>query len=251
MTSEEEGYITLFCEGDGHVRITDSGYPKIVFAQKEREVLDYIDSLTKNGHVYSNGPNAWSLEFHGSHCIPLLEIFSRHAVGKHFLDRLNEVLAFMNMPLAVQHPLTLEGFAAFWGAEGSSSNMPKITVSQGDREILDLIVEMFGGSISRYKELSGKWQYQWELYGEEARKLYKTLLGESHCPAKAEELRKNFEGPSYYELNKDKAKAYYGTHKAEYKVRSEKCNTERKAIQEWVKAHPEEVAKMLAEKAIG
>jgi len=247
MTNEEEEYVTLFCEGDGHVRITDSGYPKIAFGQKERNVLDYIDSLTVGGHVYSNGPNAWSLEFCGSYCIPLLEIFSRHVVGRQFLDGLNKVLEHVDMSLAAQHSLTLDGFVGFWDAEGSSGNMPKVTISQKYREVLNLIAEMLGGSVTRYKELSEKWQYQWELYGEKARKLYRIILEKSHCPIKAKEMRENFEGPSYYELNKDKAKTYYERHKAEYKTRSKEHNTERKATQEWMRIHPEVVKRLKCE----
>ena len=36
MNTQEEEYITLFCEGDGHVRVTPNGYPRVTFDQKER-----------------------------------------------------------------------------------------------------------------------------------------------------------------------------------------------------------------------
>jgi len=61
------------------------------------------------------------------------------------------------------------------------------------------------------------------MHGEQARKLYRTILEKSHHPERAERLRENFEGPNYYELNKDKAKvhnkAYNDTHREEIKVR--------------------------------
>jgi len=66
MPDEEGEYITLFCEGDGHVRITPAGRPKVVFAQKERNVLDYVDSLTESGHIYPRKDGVLELVFNAS-----------------------------------------------------------------------------------------------------------------------------------------------------------------------------------------
>ena len=248
MNIQEEEYVTLFCEGDGGIRITDTGYPRVDFYQKERDVLDFIDSLTENGHFYRQRDDTWVLEFNGSYCIPLLEIFSRHVVSKSFLDRLNEVLEHVDMPLAVQRPLTLEGFIAFWDAEGSSSNAPTISVSQKDREILDLITEMLDGSVT----LQSNNVHQWQLSGNRARELCEVILEKSHCPKKRECLCKNFEGPNYYELHKDERKvyndAYHDTHKAEQKVRDSTRWKKQKAIREWMKAHPEAVKELEAKR---
>ena len=226
MNTQEEEYVTLFCEGDGGVGLNDRGYPRVCFYQKERAVLDYINSLTENGRLHQNKGGHWRLEFHGSHCIPLLEIFTRHVVGKCFLERLNVVLGHVDMPLAAQHPLTLDGFVAFWDAEGSSSNAPTIFVSQKDREILDLIVVTFGGNVSfdnRNKV------HSYHLSGDEACTLTKVILEKSHNPSRAECLRRNFEGPNYYELHKDERRTY---------------REKKKAIWNWIKAHPNEVAKL-------
>ena len=216
MTLEEEEYITLFCEGDGGVYITDVGYPKVTFGQKTRDVLDYIDSLTKSGRLYQDKKGHWRLVFNGLSCMSLLEVFSRHVVGKAFLDNLNGALEYVGMFPAVQHALTLNGFVAFWDAEGGSSNAPQISISQKDREVLDLIVEMFGGGVTLRDDST----HQWYLGGEKARTLYKIMLEKSHCPEKAEELRKHFEGPSYY--------------------------TKQKTIREWMKTHPEIVEELEA-----
>ena len=246
MTNIEEEYITLFCEGDGGVYIDNKGYPEVVFYQKEREVLNYVDSLTEDGRLRPNKTNGvWRLVFFGSYCVPLLKMFSRHVVGSSFLERLNKVLEFVDMPLAVRHLLTIDGFVGFWDAEGGSCNAPSIIVGQKDREILDLIAEMFGGNVSRHNDKGGMWHHQWHLSGERAHALYEVIVEESHCPAKAEELRRHFEGPSYYELHKEERYAYYDTHRAEYKVRNKKRNDERKAIREWMKTHPEEVTKLI------
>jgi len=243
MNTQEEEYITLFCEGDGCVGLYP--YPTINFGQKERDVLDYIDSLTENGHIYyDKSTGVWRLTFNGRYCLPLLEIFSRHVVGKSFLDRLNKVLEFVGMSLAVQHPITEDGLVGFWDAEGSSDNQPYVLIAQKDREILDLVVVAFSGSVSRDKDGC----HRWHLGGKEARTLFKILLEKSHYPSRRERLRKNFEGPSYYELNKDDMKARsrvrYEVHKEERKVRSRKLWLGRKAIRDWMKLHPEEVAKL-------
>ncbi len=252
MNAQEEEYVTLFCEGDGGVYITGVGYPKVTFGQKTRDVLDYIDSLTKGGCLYQDKKGHWRLVFNGLSCISLLEVFSRHVVGKAFLDNLNGALEYVGMFPAVQHALTLNGFVAFWDAEGGSSNMPQISVSQKDREILDLVVGMFGGGITLRNDST----HQWYLNGEQARTLYSTTLEKSHCPEKAEELCKHFEGPNYYELNKDKIKichdaynvfhkdeqqAYRDAHRAETKARNDAYYTKQKAIREWMKLHPEVV----------
>lgn len=117
MNTQEEEYITLFCEGDGHVCLNNQGRPLVVFYQKERDVLDYIDSLTENGRFYQNKRGVWQLMFNGIYCIPLLKVFSRYVTGKRFLERLNTLLKHVDMPLATQHPLALNGFIAFWDAE--------------------------------------------------------------------------------------------------------------------------------------
>jgi len=232
MNTQEEEYVTLFCEGDGHVRITPNGYPRVTFDQKERDVLDYIASLIGDRRPYQDKSGYWHLVFSGSSCMPLLEIFSRHVVGRDFLSRLNEVLEHVGMPLAIQHPITLGGFVGFWDAEGSSDSQPTIFVSQKSEKILELIMEMFGGGVSRAKAPNGEWKHQWHLSGERARGLYEIILEKSHHPQKVGRLRENFEGSSY-RRHKDKVRAY-----------NKEYNATHRAIREWMKTHPEEVAKL-------
>jgi len=192
MNTQEEEYVTLFCEGDGGVGVYDSRnkkkkYPHVYFGQGERSVLDYIESLTEGGHVYTSG-DAWQLEFNGSHCIPLY-----------------------------------------------------------------LIAAMFGGCVSLDKR-SGV--HHWSLGGDKACELYKVVLERSHCPSRAERLRQSFEGPSYYEEHAEACRVhaddYYKAHlgereqyragrKDEVKAYDKKRGDERRAIREWMKAHPEEV----------
>ena len=256
MTNEEEEYVTLFCEGDGGVYITPDGYPKVSFGQMECDVLDYVNSLAEDGITCQRKDGLWQIEFNGSNCIELLEIFSKHVVGKVFLGRLNIVLEHVDMPSAVQHPLTLTGFVGFWDAEGSSGNNPTIFVSQKDREILDIIVEMFGGGVSRFKNRNGEWMYHWYLTGEKARTLHKVVLERSHCPGKSERLRKNFEGPTYYVLNreecpvhvkqyneghKDERQAYRDANKDKHITYDKKRYAQQKLVREYMKTHPEAI----------
>jgi len=48
MNTQEEEYVTLFCEGDGGVYISTQGYPSVSYFQKERDVLDYILPFSTN-----------------------------------------------------------------------------------------------------------------------------------------------------------------------------------------------------------
>jgi len=253
MNTQEEEYLTLFQEGDGRVDLQDNGYkkyPRVFFFQKEREVLDYIASLTVGGLFYQE--KIWQLRFNSSNCIPLLEVFSGHAVSRWFVERLNKVLEYMSLPPTVQHPLTLDGFVGFWDADGTSFNS-NLFASQKDREILDIIVEQFGGGVSKHDT----W-YQWYLSGEKARELAPEILARSHCPSKAERLKANFEGPSYYELHHEEQRtrqkqyeaehaeerrAYHKLHNAKNAEKQQEQHQtyreKQKLIREYVKLHPE------------
>ena len=236
MNTQEEEYVTLFCEGDGHIRVNNGGYSKVTFDNKERDVVEYVASLIGRRTPRQDKRGYWHLEFNGSCCIPLLEIFSRHVVGKQFLTRLNIVLEFLGMPLAERHPITSEGFVAFWDAEGSSDSQPTLFVSQKDREVLDIICGVFGGGVSRAKAPNGEWKHQWHLSGNKARELYEVILERSHNSLRVERLRENFEGFAYFE-HKEKMKAYN-------KVNNKRLWEERKAIREWMRTHSEEVARL-------
>ena len=232
MNLHDEEYITLFCEGDGHVRIDPHGLPKIVFAQKERDVLDYINSLFSGGHYYQSKAAVWQLTFIGRSCMPLLEIFAKHVVGKKFLERLNRVLIFVDMPLTIQHPLTLDGFVGFWDAEGSSDSSPKISLYQKDREILDLVTSLVGGNVYPQRDVA----YQWNLCNKKASLLFSEILSKSHCPSKIERLHKNFNGPSYHKLHRCDS-----SHKNTKKMYDKVRQTNQTLIREYMKLHPEVV----------
>jgi len=231
MNENEEQYTTLFCEGDGTIGFYDGIRPRVGFFQKEREVLDYIASLVAGGRLYPL--SVWTLVYNGKNCKPLLEMFSEHVVSSRFLSRLNVALEAIGLPLAVQHQITLDGFVGFWDAEGSSFNQPSISASQKTREILDIISGTFDGSVS--KTDTG---YQWFLSGDKARELARVVLSKSHCPTRAGRLRQNFEGPSYYDTHKEEQKVYHTAHNKAYSV-------ERKLTREYVRTHPEVVAKVL------
>ena len=245
MTNEQEEYTTLFCEGDGSAHVDAYERPRVVFAQKERDVLDYIASQQQEkGVFYQNKQNVWTLTYYGSHCIPLLTIFSKHVVSTHFLGRLNKVLETVGLPLATQHPITLDGFVGFWDAEGSSDNHPALSITQKDKEVLDIMQQTFGGNVYQTGNDRYRW-HMWSLYGKEARLLVPEILSRSHCPAKAERLRLNFEGPTYNELHHDKklaaVRAYDTSHREKKRSYMKAYRAQQKLVREYLREHPEVV----------
>jgi len=192
LTDSEEAYVTLFCEGDGSLYVNKaySGlYPRITFSQSERHVLEYIHNLIgSNNRISPNSKRGWTLPTNGRNCIPLLGIFSRHVVGKQFLDKLNNLNTMYNLPHTTQHPINTMGLVGFWDAEGSSAYTGTLllSMSQKDREILDIIANTFGGSVGPHEN-----NYQWQLTGKSAKELALKILKRSHCPSKKERLRKN------------------------------------------------------------
>ena len=260
MNESEGQYTTLFCEGDGSLNLQDDYYPRLFILQKDRAVLDYIASLQEGG-VFHQDKNVWRLVYNGPNCIPLLEVFSRHVVSKRFLDRLNHCLEALGMPLAVQHPLTLDGFVGFWDAEGTSNISPALRLIQKDREILDIATQTFGGYI-----VPTRTWFVWNLGGDEARKLAAMLMEKSHCPQKVERLKYYFGEQSrsvrserskvynrrYHEKYREESLArdleYHKKHDAEHKEeireRHKKYNEKQKLIREYMKAHPEIIDKL-------
>jgi hypothetical protein len=234
VNEEFEEWLTGFCEGDGTVYLNDRGYPIVAFEQKERDVLDYISSVIAHGHFYVT-EHTQRLQFHSSYCAPLLEMFSRHVVSMHFLERLNVVLVGVGLQSAVLHRPTADWFAGFWDAEGTSGNQPSIQVSQKERSVLEALRILFGGHI--YCRSGGV--HNWCLYGSRARALFREIESRSRCPAKAERLRNNFSGPTYHELHRDKYLAYF---RERYKTRDT-----RKQVRDWMREHPEEVARVRGE----
>ena len=239
MNESEEQYITLFCEGDGSLVLQDDYYPRLFIIQKERAVLDYIASLQEGG-VFHQDRNVWRLAYNGPNCIPLLEIFSRHVVSGRFLNRLNYCLETLGMPLAEQHPLTLDGFVGFWDAEGTSNISPALRLIQKDREILDIATQTFGG----YVVPTRTW-FVWNLGSNEARKLAATLIEKSHCSQKVEHLKYYFGEQSRSERS-ERSKVYnqryhHGNHREESLARDreyhKKRDAKQKLIRDYIKTH--------------
>ena len=212
MTEDEEQYLTLFEEGDGSLYLTNGYYQHVEFGQKEREPLEYIASLQSGGILYQRPDGNWKLTYNGSYCIPLLEIFSRHVVGKQFLSRLNNVLELLGMPLAEQHPITLDGFVGFWDAEGSSDIKPSLRLVQKDRGILDIITEMFGGHVYESRTLN---EFDWNLVGTRTHELVKVLTDRSHCSSKIERLKYYFFSEQAQEERRRRSKQYEAEHEEE------------------------------------
>ena len=257
LNSAVEEYITLFCEGDGHLGLWGSGYiARVSIGQKDvrRDILEYIASVVPNGRFNTKSEGMIVLEYHGRHCFPLLDMFVRCVVGSKFLNRLNTVLEAYGLAEATQHPLTVDGLVGFWDAEGSSSNAPLITLTQKDREILDLVVNRFGGNISTHTNVGFSYSKSsichWSLCGDNARTLVEVIASKSHSIAKVSKLLEDFNGLSYYTLHRDKVLEYKHSHKDAIKQYDHDKFEERKKVLEYLEQHPEVADKYKAQLAI-
>jgi len=239
MNTQEEEWLTGFAEGDGYIGLNYRNRPLVDFEQKERDVLDSINSLVDNGRIYpSHKCTAWHLRFNGEYCIPLLKVFSRHIVGERFLERLNVVLDVIGHPRVTCRRPTLDWLVGFWDADGTSSNLPNIKIVQKERSVIDAVAEGFGGNI-----YAGDSYHQWYLCGEKALTLVSEILVRSRCPSKIGRLRANFEGPNHYELHSEERKVhdrqYSATHKEEKRTYDRRHYEEQKLVREYMKLHSE------------
>lgn len=202
MDEQFEQWFTGFCEGDGHLRIVNGRYPKILIGQNEHEPLDCIVS-----HFESRLPiyhyNQYQLIAIGKKCVPLLEVLARHVVCEYFLEKLNVLLDLVDLPSAVLHKPSLDWFVGFWDAEGTSGRTPAISVSQKEMAVIEAIREKFGGS-TRF--VDGYWR--WTLRGEAARGLVEKISIRSHCSARRGRMATNFDTPTYSEQNREKKREY-------------------------------------------
>jgi hypothetical protein len=229
MNEQEQQWLTGFTEGDGSIHVASDGWStvRILYGQKDRNVLEYILTLVGEGVIRksTNPIPHYTLEYaKQAVVVPLLETFSKHAVGKPFIGRLSAATTRFNLPQPQSHPPATNWLIGFWDAEGSSGTQPSITVSQKDPHALEAIKAEFGGKVDLDRAWNG---YKWRLHGNAARKLYPVIAAGSHAPKKAEKLLHNFTGPEYEE------------HKKEYAIRSHKRWLEIKRTREYIRNHPE------------
>jgi len=223
MDEQFEQWLTGFWEGDGSIGVRSNNYGrtqivKVSFGQKDRGVLDYIVDVTGLGVLSPDREwDTWKLDFNGSRCMPLLEMFSKFVVTEHYCGRLNVALAFLDMPEVLVHAPTLDWFVGFWDAEGSSglAGSPRgclqVNISQKDRNVLEGIRSLFGfGSFARDHAVT-----KWVASSKDAVAVSQLLLERSHCVEKRARLE-----------------ALVGRIGEGGRVR------------EWMRTHPEEVEKL-------
>lgn len=253
MNTDDEQWLTGFTEGDGTVGLygtndTKNLYVRVTWGQKERDVLDYIAHLLNYGNVRIKKGTGYQLAYSGTFCMLLLEIFEKHVVSKTFCTRLNDILKFRELKLATVHESSIDWLVGFWDAEGSSGNSRTLFIAQKGRQVLDVIANTFGG---RVQSLQNYDMHQWYLCGDDARKLARRILVRSHKPSKVERLRRNFEGPTHYELHKNeiqaKNKTHYESHHAERLACAHEHNKkkwqEHKLVSGYIRNHPELLSK--------
>jgi len=231
MNEHEEQWLTGFTEGDGSVGLYR--VLRVSYAQKERDVLDYIVNLLGKGKIHENANNQgtiYKLVYNGhTNCAPLIEVFLKHVVGLHTCGRLNAVL---ECPLATSHRPTIDWLTGFFDAEGTSSNMPNLFIAQKERAVLNSIQETFGGNIRESYESDHQW-YVWGLSGNGARELAPELIARSQCSTKKERLFTNFNGPTHYTLHREEKRVYNKNYWENHK-----------RVQAYIKEHPEIVGSL-------
>lgn len=221
MDIQFEQWFTGFCEGDGHLRIVNGRYPKILIGQSEREPLDYVVS-----HFETRLPIYHSSQYQlialGRKCVPLLEVLARHVVCKHFLEKLNVLLDLVGLPLTVLHEPSLDWLVGFWDAEGTSDRTPAISIVQKEQGVIEAIGDMFGGSV----RAAGNY-WRWTLRGEAARGLVEKIDARSHCSAKRDRMITNFGAPTYSEQNREKKREYDKKYQETTRERQKEYHRER------------------------
>jgi len=262
MNKQEEQWLTGFTEGDGSVGLYNT--LRVDFYQKERAVLDYICTILDAGNVRAIGTQH-ILTYHGKHSAHILPIIAGHVVSMHTRERLNNILALLKLPSVATHEPTIDWLTGFWDAEGSSGIHPSLNIAQKERDALDAIKHTFGGNVYQHHPNG----FFWQAYGDNARHLLQELANRSHHPTKIANALTNFSNPAlekrkediqaynaaYYDQHKEDwqthNKSYHeqhreqihAHHKADYARRAE----ESKRVRDYIKTHPEVVAKLTAE----
>ena len=200
LTSAEKQWITGFWEGDGSLYNNYRGYIRVEFAQKERQILDYIMSLIPGGNAYIY-KTCYQLKYSN---FPILDVFTSNVVSKHRIQQLETITGLV----ASSHTPTIDWLAGFFDAEGSSDDTPSITLSQKDQTPLEAVKSIFGGGISSSTEYS-----KWYISSDKARELGNKLLQHSHNTKKAAKLREYLTGLTYYEKQKISMSSMKAAHK--------------------------------------
>lgn len=238
LNEQEEQWLTGFTEGDGCISLYSPKYVNVQYSQKEREILDYISSLLNSGNVHKY--KIYQLTYY-KNCPLLLTTFSKHVVSKHSLERLNIALNALQLPYATLHKPTLNWLTGFFDAEGTSNNIPSLTIEQKEHDVLETIKVTFGGSVHQIQNHHRPY-YRWYLSGNMAHELVHELVTRSHNPIKAEHTLNNFSETAHKE-NLTYANNYYESHKKERSVYAHTYHEKQKQIKAYFKEHPETLNK--------
>lgn len=164
MNKLDEQWLTGFFEGDGcaYVGKTTRG---IVFVQKERAILEHIQSLLGVGYLkrvenppyYSHRLGIYGKENYRE----LVELFGRYVVSNHSvmrLRRLADAIGLTGIRLR-KHKPTMAWVVGLWDAEGSSTANHRWfhkypsgvieTFGMKDKRLLEEVQLLIGGCFSR------------------------------------------------------------------------------------------------------
>jgi len=148
MHEIEEQWLTGFWEGDGlfGLYVHNGHYqPQLGFYQKDRGVLDYVQTLLGFGRVRPCNYNTlYTLTIYSrERCVKLLAMFCKYVVSK-------QTIAKMEIS-AQQHEPSMSWIVGFFDAEGGvdwdNHGEMQLSISQKEREVLEKIQAYVGGRI--------------------------------------------------------------------------------------------------------
>ena len=158
MTDEHfSAWLAGFFEGDGSVNYrykfdNKNRYANVQFSQKDKRVLEYIESVFGGRFYQHKTSSVWYLTYDGRRGSPVLNVLAPCIVGSVMFEALSAVRSILGLPEILTHKPSLDWFVGFWDAEGSSSYEDyalHLDVSQNDKSLLERIRDElpFGGSI--------------------------------------------------------------------------------------------------------
>lgn len=160
LSKEDAQWLTGFCEGDGCVTMNKQERSFISFTQKEPDVLEYVESIFPGGAWhFRKKALIWTLAYYKKELKDVLfGVLAKYVVGMHTLRRLNDVLT--DKIATSTHEPSIDWLAGFFDAEGHVNwKTPSggIQVGQKERDVLDAIQCVFGGSVNQLSPNYFEW----------------------------------------------------------------------------------------------
>jgi hypothetical protein len=196
-------WVTGFTEGDGSISRGDKYHNNVIirYGQKVADPLNFMQS--QFGGVVRRASRQYDLCYYGTKSYALIRALMNRCVSNYYTMRLNRALEFIHLSPTCPTQPTLDWFAGFWDADGSSNNKCELTLDQKEPQVLESVASVFGGRVYSFKRSSGAKMCRWVLCGrQQTNELAHELIKRSHYPQKIARLAENRNGIGYYLLRK-------------------------------------------------